>query len=76
MSNLTPQTGQKLSSATLADDSVCPNSKTMTVAASDVTDSATTEIRELLAVKRSLANAMQVIERMVGERRALIEKLT
>lgn len=76
MSSLTPQSGQKLTSATAADDSLRLNPKTITVSASDAVDSATNELRELLAVKRSLANAMQVIERMAGERKALIEKLT
>lgn len=76
MSKRTPHSGQIFTPATLAGNSACPNPKTITVSASDAVDSATNELRELLAVKRSLANAMQVIERMAGERKALIEKLT
>jgi hypothetical protein len=76
LSSWTPQSGQKLTSATTADDSLRPNPKTITVSASDTIDSATNEMNDLLAVKRSLANALKVIERMVGERKALIEKLT
>lgn len=58
-----------------ADVSARPNPKTITLNQSDILDSATNDLHDLLAVERSLVGALKVVQKMIGSERRLIEKV-
>lgn len=73
MSNLLSKSGQL--STVQAVDFACPNPETVTLNKSDIKDSATNDLHDLLAVERSLVGALKVVQRMIGSERRLIEKV-